>query len=62
MKVELPGPGVEHGRDAELGPEALRIAAEGEECLGSRSHEQCEHPTAVREGDGAQSRRKCEGR
>ena len=39
MKLELPRPGVQHGRDAELGPEPLRIAPEGEEGLGRGSQE-----------------------
>src|SRR2546430_689394 len=34
MKRELPRPGVEHRRDAELGPEPLRIVSEREEGLG----------------------------
>jgi hypothetical protein len=39
MKLELSGPRVEHGREAELGPESLRVAPEGEEGLGGRPHE-----------------------
>ena len=60
MKLELPGPGVEQGRDAELGPESLRIAPQGEEGLGGRSHEEPKDPAAMREGDGSQSGRERE--
>ncbi len=60
MKLELPGPGVEHGRDAELGPESLRITSEGEEGLGSRPPEQREHLAAMREAEGSQSGRERE--
>jgi hypothetical protein len=60
MELELPGPRVEHGRDAELGPESLRIASEGEEGLGGRPHQQGKHLAAVREGERSQSGRERE--
>jgi hypothetical protein len=60
MKLELPGPGVEHGREAELSPESLRVAPEGEEGLGGRPHEERKDPTAIGEGDGSQGCRERE--
>jgi hypothetical protein len=40
MKCELARPRVQHGRDAEFGPEPLRIVAEGEQGLGGGPQEQ----------------------
>ena len=52
MEFEFAGPGVEHGRDAELGAEPLRIVSEGEECLGRGSQEKRKHlPPGARVSD-----------
>ena len=60
MKLELPGPRVQHGRDAKLGPEPLRIAPEGEESLGRGAQEMRKHQTAIPKSERSQRGREGE--
>ena len=60
MEFELAGPGVEHGRDAELGAEALRIVSEREEGLGRGAQQQRKDLPAMRERERSERRRQGE--
>ena len=60
MEFELAGPGVEHGRDADLGAEPLRIVSEGEEGLGRGAQEQRKHGPPMCEGERSQGGRQRE--
>jgi hypothetical protein len=54
MKFELAGPGVQHGRDAGLCPEALVVAGEFEKRLAHRVEEQVVEGARVRPGQRTQ--------
>src|SRR5207302_8933171 len=60
MKRELPRPGVEHRRDAELGPEPLRIVSEREEGLGRGAQQERKDLPPMRERERSERRRQGE--
>ena len=55
VKLEVAGPGVEHGRHAEVRAEPGGIAADGEEPLSGGAEPQGEETLAVAQGHGAES-------
>ena len=57
VKQKLARPGVEHHRDAEVGPKALRVARECQERLGRAREEDVEDGLARTLRDSAQFRR-----
>ena len=60
MEPEIAGPGVEHQGEAELGAEALGVAAEGEQRLGGGGKEQIVEQAAVAADERAQQCRQGE--
>src|SRR5438874_7904987 len=60
MKRELARPRVQHGRDAELGPEPLRIVSEREEGLGRGAQQERKDLPPMRKRERSERRRKGE--
>jgi hypothetical protein len=50
VETEITGPCVEDGGESEVGTQTVRVAAELEECLGSRLEEEAEDELSVVEG------------